>query len=271
MKVVILAGGLGTRLAEETTIRPKPMVEIGGKPIIWHLMNIYARAGFTEFIIAAGYKQEYIKDYFRSIYSTLHDLTVDFSSGTIEHHVKSKIDWKVHVVDTGLSTMTGGRIKRVQHLVGREPFLCTYGDGLAQIDIAGLVAFHKRAGLQATVTAVHPPARFGVLRMDGDRVVNFSEKPQASEGWINGGFFVFDPSIFDRIQGDETLLEHEPLMGLADDGQLAAYKLDGFWQPMDTLRDKRHLEELWVSGSAPWTLTPESAAGPGDKKKVFAV
>lgn len=252
MKVLILAGGLGTRLAEETVVKPKPMVEIGGKPIIWHLMNIYARHGFREFIIACGYKQEYIKDYFRSVYSTLNDLTVDFASGGIEYHVKSKMDWKVHVVDTGIDTMTGGRIKRCQHLIKDEPFFCTYGDGLAAIDIDDLLAFHKKSGLIATVTAVHPPARFGVLEMDGSRVVEFAEKPQASEGWINGGFFVFEPHIFDRIAGDHTLLEHEPLMGLAHDGKLAAYKLGSFWQPMDTLRDKRHLEDLWAAGNAPW-------------------
>uniref|UniRef100_E6PD84 Glucose-1-phosphate cytidylyltransferase (CDP-glucose pyrophosphorylase) n=1 Tax=mine drainage metagenome TaxID=410659 RepID=E6PD84_9ZZZZ len=229
------------------------MVEIGGRPIIWHLMNLYARAGFNEFIIACGYKQEIIKDYFRSIYASLNDLTVDFSSGGIEYHVRSKLDWKVHVVDTGLSTMTGGRVKRCQQLIGNEPFLCTYGDGLAALDISDVLSFHRNMGREATVTAVRPPARFGVLAIDDDRVVDFSEKPQTAEGWINGGFFVFEPSIFDRIGGDSVLLEQEPLMGLARDGQLAAYRHNGFWQPMDTMRDKRHLEDLWESGSAPWT------------------
>ncbi len=262
MKVLILAGGLGTRIAEETTVRPKPMVEIGGKPILWHLMHLYARHGFNEFVVAVGYKQEFVKDYFRSIYSTLHDLTVDLATGRIDYGERDRIDWKVHVVDTGLATMTGGRIKRCREFIGDEAFLCTYGDGLAQIDIGDLVRFHRSRGLQATVTAVHPPARFGVLEMDGDRVCNFAEKPQASEGWINGGFFVFEPSIFDRIEGDGTLLEQEPLMRLATEGQLAAYRLNGFWQPMDTLRDKRHLEELWESGEAPWLhlpATPERA------------
>lgn len=252
MKTVLLAGGLGTRLSEETALRPKPMVEIGGKPILWHLMNLYADAGFEEFVVACGYKQEVIKDYFRSLYATMNDLTVDFSTGHIDFHVHNALSWKVHVVDTGQNTMTGGRIKRLRELVGDETFMCTYGDGLASIDPAKLLEFHRRAGREATVTAVHPPARFGVLDIEGDRVSRFSEKPQTSEGWINGGFFVFEPTIFDRIEGDHTLLEHEPLVGLADDGQLAVYKHDGFWQPMDTLRDRRHLEDLWATGSAPW-------------------
>ena len=252
MKVVILAGGLGTRLSEETTARPKPMVEIGGRPILRHLMEIYARAGFTEFVIACGYRQEIIKDYFRSLYATANDLTVDFSTGHIDVHVREHLDWKVHLIDTGADTMTGGRIKRLQGVVGDEPFMCTYGDGLASIDVAKLAAFHRSQGRQATVTAVHPPARFGVLEIDGTRVKRFEEKPQASEGWINGGFFVFEPSLFDRIAGDDTVLEHEPLMSLAADGELSVYEHEGFWQPMDTLRDKRALEELWATGSPPW-------------------
>ncbi len=252
MKVVLLAGGLGTRLSEETAARPKPMVEIGGRPIIWHLMNIYAASGFEEFVVALGYRQDVIKDYFRSLYATTNDLTVDFSTGHIEYYVRAKTRWKVHLMDTGLPTMTGGRIKRLQELIGNETFMCTYGDGLASIDIQKLVAFHKEKGRQATVTAVRPPARFGTLEIDGDKVTHFVEKPQTSEGWINGGFFVFEPSIFNRIAGDETLLEHEPLMTLAEDGELSVYKHDGFWQPMDTLRDKRHLEELWAAGSPPW-------------------
>lgn len=252
MKVVLLAGGLGTRLAEETSVRPKPMVEIGGRPILWHLMNLYASAGFEEFVIALGYKQEVAKDYFRSLYATNNDITVDFSTGHIEFRERHRMNWKVHLVDTGLSTMTGGRIKRLQSLIGNETFMCTYGDGLASIDVADLLEFHRRAGREATVTAVRPPARFGTLDIEGDRVARFVEKPQTSEGWINGGFFVFEPSIFERVKGDETLLEHEPLMGLADDGQLSVYKHPGFWQPMDTLREKNLLEELWVSGNAPW-------------------
>lgn len=252
MKVVLLAGGLGTRLSEETDVRPKPMVEIGHRPILWHLMNIYAAAGFEEFVVALGYKQEYVKEYFRSLYATSNDLTVDFSTGHIEFRERQRLNWKVHLVDTGLSTMTGGRIKRLQSIIGHETFMCTYGDGLASIDVADLLAFHRKAGREATVTAVRPPARFGTLEIDGDRVAHFVEKPQTSEGWINGGFFVFEPSVFDRIENDETLLEHEPLMGLAEDGQLSVYKHNGFWQPMDTLREKRMLEDLWATGQAPW-------------------
>lgn len=260
MKVVLLAGGLGTRLAEETDVRPKPMVEIGGRPILWHLMHIYARAGFDEFVVALGYKQEVIKDYFRSLYATSNDITVNFADGKIEFRERMKLNWKVHLIDTGLSTMTGGRVKRLQSIIGQERFMCTYGDGLASINVADLFEFHKTAGRQATVTAVRPPARFGTLDIEGDRVARFVEKPQTSEGWINGGFFVFEPSIFDRINGDETLLEHEPLMGLADDGELSVYKHDGFWQPMDTLREKRMLEDLWASGNPPWAKSAKELA-----------
>ncbi len=252
MKIVILAGGLGTRLSEETATRPKPMVEVGGRPVLWHLMNMYSSAGFNEFVIACGYRQEVIKDYFRSLYATANDLTIDFSTGHIDVHVRDHLDWRVHVVDTGLNTMTGGRIKRLEQVIGSEPFMCTYGDGLASIDILRLLEFHQAHRRAATVTAVHPPARFGVLDIEGDRVRQFVEKPQASEGWINGGFFVFEPSIFGRINGDETVLEHEPLMSLATDRELFVYKHEGFWQPMDTLRDKRHLEELWDTGNPPW-------------------
>jgi len=251
-KTILLAGGLGTRLSEETVTRPKPMVEIGGKPILWHLMQLYASAGFAEFVIACGYKQEIIKEYFRSVYATMNDLTIDFATGGVDFHVQQRLNWIVKVIDTGTETMTGGRVKRLQEHIGKGTFMCTYGDGLASIDVRKLLEFHRRAGREATVTAVRPPARFGVLDIEGDRVVRFSEKPQTSEGWINGGFFVFESSVFDRIPGDATILEHEPLMSLADDGQLSVYKHDGFWQPMDTLRDKRHLEELWATGSPPW-------------------
>lgn len=252
MKVVLLAGGLGTRLAEETNVRPKPMVEIGNRPLLWHLMHLYASAGFDEFIIALGYKQEVAKEYFRSLYATNNDITVDFATGHIEFRERHRMSWKVHLVDTGLKTMTGGRVKRLQSLIGNETFMCTYGDGLASIDVAELLEFHKRAGREATVTAVRPPARFGTLDIEGDRVARFVEKPQTSEGWINGGFFVFEPTVFDRINGDETLLEHEPLMGLASDGQLSVFQHPGFWQPMDTLREKNLLEDLWATGNPPW-------------------
>lgn len=254
MKTVILAGGLGTRISEETANRPKPMIEIGGKPLLWHLMTMYAAAGFTEFVIAAGYKQEVIKEYFHQFFACNNDFTIDLSTGRTTILNMRQPDWKVHVIDTGLNTLTGGRIRRLREIIGNETFMCTYGDGLAAVDIADILRFHRECGRAATLTAVRPPARFGGLEIDGDRVATFVEKPQASEGWINGGFFVFEPSIFDRIAGDSILLEHEPLAGLARDGQLSCYRHDGFWQPMDTLRDKRLLEELWASGEPPWTL-----------------
>ncbi len=227
MKTVILSGGLGTRLSEETASRPKPMVEVGGKPILWHLLNIYSAAGFDEFVIALGYKQEVVKEYFNAFWAHNNDLTVDLSTGRVEV-VRERLAerWKLHLIDTGLSTMTGGRLKRLRDILGNQTFMCTYGDGLASIDVNQLVAFHKRAGRLATLTAVRPPARFGSLRIEGDAVADFQEKSQASEGWINGGFFVFEPEIFDRIAGDETLLEHEPLAGLAADGQLSCYQHD---------------------------------------------
>lgn len=228
------------------------MVEIGDRPIIWHLMNIYSAAGFNEFVVALGYRQEFVKDYFRGLYSSSHDFTVDLSTGSIDYKHRSPLNWKVHLIDTGLGTMTGGRIKRLRSIVGDETFMCTYGDGLASIDVNHVLNFHRRLGRQATITGVRPPARFGVLEIEGDRVVSFEEKPQTSEGWINGGFFVFEPSIFDRIEDDDTVLEREPLAGLARDGQLSVYKHDGFWHPMDTLRDKRLLEELWATGAPPW-------------------
>ena len=261
MKTVILAGGLGTRISEETENRPKPMIEVGGKPLLWHLLSMYSRAGFDEFVIALGYKQEVVKEYFRAFWAHNNDLTIDLSKGTVEVvRERAAERWKVQLIDTGINTMTGGRIKRLRDVIGDETFMCTYGDGLASLDVAAVLAFHRREGRLATLTAVRPPARFGALDITGTRVNTFQEKPQASEGWINGGFFVFEPALFDRITGDDTLLEHEPLAGLARDGQLSCYRHEGFWQPMDTLRDKRLLEELWASGNAPWTRHPANVA-----------
>jgi glucose-1-phosphate cytidylyltransferase len=237
------------------------MIEIGGKPLLWHLLNIYAAAGHRDFIVAAGYKQEIIKEYFHQFYAFNNDFTIDLATGRTTVRERPMPDWRVSVIDTGIATMTGGRIKRLQSLIGDATFLCTYGDGLASIDIDALIATHRRAGRLATLTAVRPPARFGALDLDGDRVKTFIEKPQSSEGWINGGFFVFEPAVVDRIAGDDTLLEHEPLAQLAADGELSVYRHEGFWQPMDTLRDKRLLDDLWAAGDAPWA-TPATASVP---------
>lgn len=252
MKVALLAGGSGTRLAEETDIRPKPMVEIGGKPILWHIMMHYSSFGYDEFVVALGYKGEYIKRWIRGYAKLWGDMTVQTSTGAIQRYVESKQDWTVHLVHTGTSTNTGGRIKRLQEWLGDETFLLTWGDGVSNVDIDKLVAFHKSHGKIATVTTVRPPARFGHLEFDGDKVTSFAEKPQTSEGWINGAFFVLEPAVFDYIAGDNTQFEKEPLEGLAADGQLMAYRHDSFWQCMDTLRDKRLLEKLWDSEQAPW-------------------
>jgi len=254
MKTIILAGGLGTRLAEETAIKPKPMIEIGGKPILWHIMNIYAASGFEEFVVALGYKGEEIKKYFLNFYMLNNDLNIDLSNGHTDAHSGQQPNWKVHLVDTGAATQTGGRIKRLQSLIGDERFMLTYGDGVANVDITRLVTFHKSHGKLATITAVRPASRFGRIAFDGDRVLEFTEKPQTSEGWINGGFFVLEPEVFDYIGGDDTIWEREPLERLAADGQLIAYKHEGFWQPMDTLREKRLLNELWNDGQAPWKV-----------------
>ncbi len=254
MKAVILAGGLGTRLAEETTIRPKPMVEIGGKPILWHIMNIYAAHDVTEFIVALGYKGEVIKDYFLNFYALNNDLTVQLSDGSMEVHEVCQQKWTVHLVNTGAETQTGGRLKRLKSWVSEGTFLATYGDGLADIDIGRLLAFHRSHGKLATVTAARPPARFGGLCFDGDRVVEFTEKPQAGEGWINGGFFVLEPGALDYVADDMTIWERDPLEKLATDGELVAYQHDGFWQPMDTVRERQLLERLWESGAAPWKV-----------------
>ncbi len=252
MKVVLLAGGLGSRLAEHTETRPKPMIEIGAYPILWHIMNIYASHGFNEFVVACGYKAGAIKEYFHTFFIRHSDYIVSLKDGSREVVRSEAPDWKIAVVDTGLHTMTGGRIARLRDWLEGGPFMCTYGDGVGNVDIRALVAFHKAHGKLATVTAVRPPARFGGLALDGPIVKEFSEKPQSGEGWINGGFFVFEPSVLDFIAGDAISLEREPLEKLAATGQLAAYRHEGFWHPMDTVRDHRTLEALWESGKAPW-------------------
>jgi glucose-1-phosphate cytidylyltransferase len=252
MKVVILAGGRGTRLAEETVARPKPMVEVGGKPLLWHIMSIYARHGFKDFLIACGYRGEMIKEYFLSYFVRNSDFFVDLRDGSQRVVTPSAIDWRVGLVDTGLDTATGGRMLRLREWLEAGTFLVTYGDGVGDIALTELVAFHKRHGRAATVTAVRPPARFGGLVLDGDSVAEFSEKPQTGEGWINGGFFVFEPSVLSYIGGEDVALEREPLERLAEAGELMAFRHEGFWQPMDTLRDKQYLEDLWSRGDAPW-------------------
>ncbi len=254
MKVVILAGGLGTRLSEETVIKPKPMVEIGGKPILWHIMNIYSAYGFNEFLVALGYKGEIIKEYFLNYYYYQSNLTIDLKTGKFSATNNDFKDWIVHLVDTCLNTMTGGRLYRVKDKLEEETFMLTYGDGVSNVNINKLITFHKSHGKIATVTAVRPTARFGRITFDSDKVIEFKEKSQTREGWINGGFFVFNPEVFDYLHGDDTILEGDPLENLAKDGQLMGYKHDGFWQCMDTLRDKQLLEKLWDSGSAPWKV-----------------
>ncbi|MBL8899641.1 MAG: glucose-1-phosphate cytidylyltransferase [Planctomycetes bacterium] len=255
MKVAILAGGLGSRLSEETVLKPKPMVEIGDRPILWHILKIYAHQGLRDFVIALGYKGEVIKRFFVD-YCALHsDLRVQLGSGRVDYLGGGPTeDWNLELVDTGLETNTGGRIKRLQRFVGPSTFCLTWGDGVADIDLRALLAFHRAHGKLATVTAVRPPARFGRIELEGDRVVEFSEKPQLGEGWINGAFFVLEPGIFDYIAGDQTPWEKEPMERLARDGQLMAYRHEGFWQCMDTLRDKTLLESLWSKGNAPWKI-----------------
>ena len=252
MKVVILAGGFGTRLSEYTESIPKPMVSIGGKPILWHIMNTYARFGHKDFYIALGYKAEVIKEYFLNYRTLNSDFTVDLSNGNLVAHQQDLVDWQVTLVDTGLDSMTGGRVKRLKDFIGDEPFLLTYGDGVADIDIDALVRFHRSHGKMATVSAVHPGARFGELDIQNHVVTSFKEKPQTSQGWINGGYFVLEPAFFDLIKGDDTILEKEPLEQVAQMGELMSYQHEGFWQCMDTKRDRDALEELWQSDQAPW-------------------
>ena len=252
MKVVILAGGLGTRISEETSTRPKPMIEIGGKPILWHIMKTYSSHGIHDFVICCGYKGYVIKEYFANYFLHMSDVTFDMESNKMEVHQRSAEPWKVTLVDTGDETMTGGRIKRVANYIGNEDFCCTYGDGVGDIDITRLVAFHKHHGKLATLTATQPPGRFGALELSGIDILKIQEKPRGDGSWINGGFFVLSPKVLDYIEGDQTLWEKEPLERLALSGQLSAYLHHGFWQPMDTLRDKTHLEELWADRKAPW-------------------
>jgi glucose-1-phosphate cytidylyltransferase len=254
MQVVILAGGRGTRLAEETSTRPKPMVEIGSKPILWHIMSIYASHGFKDFLVACGYKGEMIKEYFHNFFVRNSDYIVDLRDGSRKVINANGIDWRIGVIDTGLDSMTGGRLLRLQRWIGEAPFMVTYGDGVGNVNIRALVAFHRAHGKLATITAVRPPSRFGALVLDGEAVQEFSEKPQAGEGWINGGFFVFEPAVLDYLTDDGTILEREPLERLTADKQLRAFRHRGFWQPMDTLRDKEFLESLWARGKAPWKV-----------------
>lgn len=254
MKAVILAGGLGTRIAEETYVRPKPMVEIGGKPILWHIMKIYASHGINEFVICCGYKGYIIKEYFANYFLHMSDVTFDMATNSMQVHEQFAEPWKVTLVDTGENTLTGGRLKRVCSYLGDEDFCFTYGDGVGSVDISALVSFHRLHGKKATVTAVQPPGRFGALEMQGTEVQSFVEKPHGDGMYINGGFFVLNPSVIELIDDDNTIWERKPLETLAETNQLQAFKHDGFWQPMDTLRDKQQLEELWQSGVAPWKV-----------------
>lgn len=254
-QVVILAGGYGTRISEESHLRPKPMIEIGGLPILWHIMKIYAHHGCRRFIICAGYKGYMIKEYFLNYALRRADITVDLAESSVEYHRRAAEPWKVTIVDSGEDTMTGGRLKRIApYLDPDRPFCMTYGDGVSDVDITALRAFHHAHGLDATLTAVNPPGRYGATQLAGDRVTSFMEKPVGDGGYVNGGFFMLHPRVLERVAGDATPWEAEPLQGLARDGQLAAYRHTGFWQPMDTLRDRNHLEALWRSGRAPWQV-----------------
>lgn len=254
MKVVILAGGLGTRLAEETVIKPKPMVEIGGRPILWHIMKIYSSYGFNEFVICTGYKGYVIKEFFANYYLHTTDVTFDISKGELEIHNNKTEPWKVTLIDTGEETMTGGRLKRISQFVGGQDFCMTYGDGVSNVNIAKLVDFHRAHGKLCTVTATRPPGRFGALGLEGESVTHFQEKPLGDGGYINGGFFVVSPKCFEYIDGDSTIWEQEPMKRLAEDGQMKAFLHDDFWLPMDTVRDRRQLEGLWQTGKAPWKI-----------------
>jgi glucose-1-phosphate cytidylyltransferase len=254
MKAVILAGGLGTRIAEESHLKPKPMIEIGGKPILWHIMKIYSHHGINDFVICLGYKGYVIKEYFANYFLHMSDVTFDMQKNQMEVHERYVEPWRVTLVDTGENTLTGGRLKRVRSHVGTQSFCFTYGDGVSDLDISALIAFHKAHGKKATVTAIRPPGRYGAINIDGDSVSSFQEKPEGDGAWINGGFFVLEPSVFDLIEGDQTSWEATPLVQLAAQGELQAYQHKGFWQAMDTLRDKTHLEDLWTKGNSPWKV-----------------
>ncbi len=257
MKVVILAGGLGTRLSEETDIRPKPMVEIGGKPILWHIMKTYSSFGFNDFVVCLGYKGFFIKEYFANYFLHQTDVTIDLANNAMEFHKSSSENWKISLIDTGKDSMTGGRIKRIQPFIGNEPFMLTYGDGVSDVDISKLVSFHQNHGKLMTVTSIQPTGRFGALEFDesSQKVSSFYEKPKGDGIWINGGYFVCQPEVFDYIKkGDSTIWEQEPLQNIASDGQLMGYKHEGFWSPMDTLKDKQDLNELWNSNKAKWKI-----------------
>jgi len=256
MKAVILAGGFGTRLSEETSVRPKPMVEIGGRPILWHIMKIYSTHGVNEFVICCGYKGGFIKEYFSNYFLRQSDVTFDLKKNEMKVHHNGVEPWKVTLVDTGFSTMTGGRIKRIKEHINDETFCMTYGDGVSNLDIQSLIKFHNAQNTFATLTAVQPPGRFGSFNLgyEQTKIDSFKEKPQGDGAWINGGFFVLEPEVFDYIEGDQTVWEKEPMESLANDGKLSAYKHKGFWQPMDTLRDKNYLEDLWNSENSPWKI-----------------
>jgi glucose-1-phosphate cytidylyltransferase len=255
LKAVILAGGLGTRLSEETTLKPKPMVEIGGKPILWHIMKSYSTHGINDFIICCGYKGYVIKEFFANYFLHTSDVTFDMQLNTMEVHARNAEPWKVTLVDTGEDTMTGGRLKRVSEFIGEDEAFCfTYGDGLSNVDIGASIAFHKKHGKLATMTAVQPPGRFGAIDMDGQSIIRFKEKPQGDDNWINGGYFVLSPKVIDYITDDNTFWEKEPIEQLARDNLIDAFVHEGFWQPMDTLRDKVYLDELWANGKAPWKI-----------------
>jgi glucose-1-phosphate cytidylyltransferase len=254
MKAVILAGGLGTRISEETTTKPKPMIEIGGKPILWHIMKIYSSHGINDFIICCGYKGYVIKEYFANYYLHMSDVTFDMNENSMKVHNERAENWKITLVDTGEYTMTGGRIKRVAEFLDDEPFCLTYGDGVSSVNISESIKFHKSHGREATLTATLPPGRFGALKFNGDQIEKFEEKPEGDGAFINGGFFVLNKSVIERIKDDQSVWEQEPLQGLARDGELMAFKHTGYWQPMDTLREKQKLEELWSSNNAPWKV-----------------